>query len=98
MGYGMRRPYDYRPFSSPRLGMEIVEYPAGALGAHPRNLAEIGDRSPFDLLQGSEMMQQGTFTRRADARNLLQTGLADILLAKLAVRADDEAVGLVAQA
>ncbi|MGY4598647.1 hypothetical protein ACVWXL_006393 [Bradyrhizobium sp. GM22.5] len=62
MGCGMRRPYDRGPpFISPRLGMEILENPAGALGAHPRNLTEIGDRGPFDLLQGSEMMQQGTF-------------------------------------
>ena len=44
-----------------RLGMEELENLARAFGADAGNLAEIGDRRPLDLLQGSEMMQQGTF-------------------------------------
>src|SRR3954451_1483623 len=43
------------------LGVEKLEDLAGAFGADPRNLAEVGDRGPFDLLQGSEVVQQGTF-------------------------------------
>ena len=45
----------------PGCGVEKLENLAGAFGADPRNLAEVGDRGPLDLLQGSEMMQQGTF-------------------------------------
>ena len=34
---------------------------ARALGADPWNLAEVGNGGPLDLLQCSEMKQQGTF-------------------------------------
>ena len=44
-----------------RLGVEKLENLARAFGTDPGNLAEIGDRGPLDLLQRSEMMQQGTF-------------------------------------
>src|SRR5262249_51560012 len=44
------------------------------------------------------MAQQGALARRADAGNLLQAGLAQVALAPGAVRADREAVRLVAQA
>ena len=77
--------------------MEKIEDLAGAFGADARNHAEIGDRGALDLLQRSEMVQQRALARRADARNFLQTGLADVLLAQLAMRADDEAMRLVAQ-
>src|SRR5882757_3807721 len=91
-----RRPDD-SDFALTRLGVEKLENLAGTLGADAGNLTEVGDRGPLDLLERSEVMQQGTFARRSDARNLLQAGLADVLFAQLAVRADDEAVGLVAQ-
>src|SRR6516165_11833168 len=81
-----------------RLGVEKLENLAGAFGADARNLAEVGDRRPFDLFQRSEMVQQGTFARGADARDFLQAGLADVLGAALAMRSDHEAVGLIAQA
>ena len=55
---------------STRLGMEKLENLAGALGADPRNLAEVRDGGPLDLLQRSEVMQQGTFARRPDAADL----------------------------
>jgi hypothetical protein len=44
-----------------RLGVEELENLTRAFRADAGNLAEIGDRRPLDLLQGSEMMQQGTF-------------------------------------
>src|SRR6266850_6373289 len=80
-----------------RLRVEKLENLARAFGADAGNLAEVGDRGPLDFLQGSEMMQQGAFARRSDAGNFLQTRLADVLLAQLAVRADHKAMRLVAQ-
>src|SRR6202012_268259 len=80
-----------------RLGMEKLENLACALGADARNLAEVGDRGPLDLLQRAEMEQQRPLARRPDAGTLLQAALADVLLPELAVRADHEPVGLVAQ-
>src|ERR1700761_7528323 len=79
-----------------RLRVKILENLAGAFGADARNLAEVGDRGPLDLLQRSEMVQQGPLGGRADAGDFLQAGFADVLLAQLAVRADHEAMGLVA--
>src|ERR1700722_16815944 len=83
--------------SLPRLRVEKLENLARAFGADARNLAEIGDRGPLDLLQGSEMMQQCTFAGRTHAGNLLQARLSDVLFAQLAVRADHEPVGFVPQ-
>src|SRR3954462_9259860 len=77
--------------------MEKLENLAGTFGADAGNLAEVGDRGPLDFLQGSEVMQQGTLARWPDAGNFLQPGLADVLLAKLAMRADHKAMRLVAQ-
>src|SRR3954468_3346224 len=79
-----------------RPGVEKFENPARAFGANPRHLAEVGDGSALDLLQRSEMVQQRPLARRSDAGNFLQSGLADILLAQLAVRADHKTMGLVA--
>src|SRR4051812_25108651 len=80
-----------------RPGVEKIENAACAFGADARHLAEVGDGSALDFLQRSEMMQQRPLARRADARDFLQAGLADVLLAQLAVRADHKAVRLVAQ-
>src|SRR5437773_12538321 len=77
--------------------VEKVENLASAYGTDARNLAEIGERRPFDFFQGPEVMQQRALARWPDAGNFLQAGLADILLAQLAMRADHEAVRLVAQ-
>src|ERR1700761_8275830 len=89
--------YDLRVTFLTGLGVEKLENLAGALGADARYLAQIGDRRPFDLLQGSEMVQQSPFARGADAGNFLQSGLSNVLLPQFAMRPDDEAVGLVAQ-
>src|SRR6516165_9415051 len=84
--------------SSARSIVEKVINPSCSLVADAGNLAQIGDRGPFDRLEGAEMAQQGALAGRADAGNLLQAGLADVPAAPLAVRADGEAVGLVPQA
>src|ERR1043166_1201910 len=80
-----------------RLRVEKFEDPARAFGADARHLAEVGDRSALDFLQRSEMVQQRALARRPDAGDFLQAGLADILLAQLAMRADHKAMRLVAQ-
>src|SRR5215472_5534101 len=46
---------------------------------------------------GMEKLENLARALGADARNLLQAGFADVLLAQLAVRADHEAMRLVAQ-
>ena len=61
------------------------------------DLRQIGERGALDRLQRAEMMQQRALARRADAGDFLQAGLADVLLAARAVRADGEAMRLVAQ-
>src|SRR5688572_12801586 len=66
-------------------------------GVDSRNLREIGHGSALDRLQRAEMPQQGAFARRADTRDLLQTGFADVALAPLAMRTHGEAMRLVAQ-
>src|SRR5450755_3115479 len=76
--------------------MEEFENLARALGADAGNLSEVGDRRPLDLLQSSEMHQQRALAGGADTWNFLQAGLADVLLAQLAMRADHEAMRLVA--
>ena len=43
------------------LGVEIFEDSARTFGADPRNFTQVGDRGPLDLLQRSEVQQQGTF-------------------------------------
>ena len=40
-----------------RLSVEELEDLAGAFGADAWNLAEVGDRGAFDLLQCSEVVQ-----------------------------------------
>src|ERR1700754_4233982 len=80
-----------------RLRVEELEDLARAFGADAGDLAEIGDRGALDLLQRSERHEQCALARRADAGDLLQACLADVLLAQLAVRPDHEAMRLIAQ-
>ena len=58
-GYINPKPVGFTRLAGP--GVEKVEDLLRALRAHPGNLAKIGDRCPFDLLQRSKMMQQRTF-------------------------------------
>jgi len=89
-----RQPPVYR--SSGALVEEIVNL-AGNLGVDAGNLGEIGRRGVLDRLQSPEMLQQRAFAARADAGNFLQPRLPDIAPTAGAVRADGEAVRLVAQ-
>src|SRR5260370_34538297 len=70
---------------------------ARGLGADPGYLGEIGRRRGLDRLERAEMVEQGALAGRADARDLLQSRLADVAAAPDAVRADREAMRLVAQ-
>src|SRR6476659_7740220 len=79
-----------------RLVEEIVNLARG-LFVDARHLGKVRQRRPLDRLERAEVMQQRTLARRADAGDLLQPRLADVLLAPGAVRADGEAMRLVAQ-
>src|SRR6187455_538417 len=75
---------------------EIIDL-AGGFFVDAGNVFKVRHRRPLDRLQGAEVAEQRAFAHRADAGDLLQAGLADVLLALLAVRADGEAMRLVAQ-
>src|SRR5260370_31643503 len=75
---------------------EVVDVGRG-LGADPGYVGEIGQRRALDRLERAEMVEQGALAGRADARDLLQSRLADVAAAPDAVRADREAMRLVAQ-
>src|SRR5258708_31665346 len=81
----------------PRPLVEEVVDLARGLGAEPGYLGEIGQRRALDRLERAEMVEQGALAGRADARDLLQSRLADVAAAPDAVRADREAMRLVAQ-
>src|SRR3984893_16021277 len=81
----------------PRPFVEEVVYLARGLGADPGHLGEIGQRRALDCLERAEMVEQGALAGRADARDLLQSRLTDVAAAPHAVRADREAMRLVAQ-
>src|SRR5258708_19482589 len=81
----------------PRPLVEEVVDLARGLGADPGHLGEIGQRRALDRLERAEMVEQGALAGRADARDLLQSRLADVAAAPDAVRADREAMRLVAQ-
>src|SRR5260370_20651831 len=75
---------------------EVVDVGRG-LGADPGYVGEIGQRGALDRLERAEMVEQGALAGRADPRDLLQPRLADVAAAPDAVRADREAMRLVAQ-
>src|SRR5262249_48630047 len=77
--------------------MEEVVDLAGGLGADAGHLGEIGERGALDRLERAEVMQQRALAGRADTRDLLQAGLADVAAAAHAVRAHRESMRLVAQ-
>src|SRR5258707_6369774 len=81
----------------PRPLVEEVVDLARGLGADAGYLGEIGQRRALDRLERAEMVEQGALAGRADARDLLQSRLADVAAAPDAVRADREAMRLVAQ-
>ena len=77
--------------------MEEVVDRLRQLGRHARHGGEIGERGAADGLCRAEMRQQGALPRRADALDLVERVLRQGRLAPGAVRADGEAVRLVAQ-
>src|SRR5262245_571674 len=76
---------------------KVVNF-SGRLGAHAGNFGQIGGRGALDRLEGPEMLQKRALAGRADAGDFLQPGLAQVLFAAGAMRADGESMGLVAQA
>src|ERR1700689_4204370 len=82
------------------LGRPLVEElvnPPRRFGADAFDLHQVGDRGALDGFERAEVMQQRAFARRSDAGDLLQAGLAHVARAPGAMRADGEAMGLVAQ-
>src|SRR5947207_4284323 len=81
--------------SGRRIVEEVVDLARG-FGIHARHMLQVGNRRALDRLQGAEMAQQRTFSCRPDTGDFLQSGLADVFLAFLAVRTDRETMRLVA--
>src|ERR1700685_528666 len=82
------------------LGRPLVEElvnPPRRFGADAFDLHQVGDRGALDGFERAEVMQQRAFARRSDAGALLKAGLAHIARPAGAMRADGEAMGLVAQ-
>src|SRR6266481_659803 len=75
---------------------EVVDLARG-LGADPGHLGEISERRALDRLERPEMVEQRALAGRADTGDFLKPRLADVAPAPDAVRADREAMRLVAQ-
>src|SRR5665213_509438 len=80
-----------------RLLVEELIYLSRRFRINSRHQSKIWQAGPFDRFQGAKMAQQGALAGGPDPWNFLQSGLADILLAPRAMRADGETVRLVAQ-
>src|SRR5262245_52383692 len=80
-----------------RALVEKVVDLAPGLRADTRHLAEIGWRGALDRFERPEMVKQRALAGRADAGDFLQARLADIPPPADAMRADREAMRLVAQ-
>src|SRR5688500_1587507 len=75
---------------------EIIDLARG-FGIDSGYMFEIGHRGAFDCLEGAEVTQQRSFAHRPDTGDFLQAGLADVLLALLAMRTNGESMRLIAQ-
>src|SRR5256885_15611232 len=76
---------------------EIIDL-ARRFGVDSGYMFQIRDGGALDRLERAEVTQQRALAGRPDAGDFLQAGFTDVLLALLAMRADGEAVRLVAQA
>ena len=76
---------------------EVVDRPRRR-GIHARRLDQVLQGGALDRLDGAEMVQQRALAGRADAGDLVEGVLDQLALALGPVRADGEAVRLVAQA
>src|SRR5580704_10297207 len=96
----LRKPYTCAWPPSDLLSRPLVKKlvnPPRRFGADAFDLHQVGDRGALDGLERAEVMQQCALARRPDAGNLLQAGLAQVLGTARPVRADGEAMRLVAQ-
>src|SRR5580700_11665030 len=71
--------------------------PPRRFGTDAFDLHQVGDRGTLDGFQRAEVVQQRALARRPDAGDLLQARLAHVARPARPVRADGEAMGLVAQ-
>src|SRR5580700_11789854 len=71
--------------------------PPCRFGTDALDLHQVGDRGALDGFERAEVMQQRAFTRRSDAGDLLQAGLAHVARAARPVRADGKTMGFIAQ-
>src|ERR1700731_5097238 len=71
--------------------------PPRRFGTDAFDLHQVGDRGALDGFQRAKVMQQRAFARRSDAGDLLQAGLAHVARPARPVRADGEAMRLIAQ-
>src|SRR5262249_3067993 len=78
--------------------MEEIVDAARGLVIDARHLGKIAERGALNRLERAEVPQQRPLSCRADAGDFLQTGLTDIATALLAMRANCEAMSLIAQA
>src|SRR5262245_3914058 len=76
---------------------KVVNF-ASDLGTHTRNFGKVRCRGTRNRFQRPEVLQKRALAGRADAGDLLQPGLAQVLLAAGPVRPDREAMRLVAHA
>src|SRR5262249_37144880 len=65
--------------------------------AHAGNFGEVGLGGALDCLECAKVLQERALAGRPDARDLLQAGLAQVLFAPGAMRADRKTMRLVAQ-
>src|ERR1700730_7648270 len=96
----LMEPYSSASPPSDLLGRPLVKKfvnPPRRFGTDALDLHQVGDRGALDGFERAEVLQQRAFARRSDAGDLLQAGLAHIARPARPVRADGEAMGLVAQ-
>src|SRR5208283_4046851 len=83
---------------SPAGLMEKIVHDLRGGGVQARRLFEVGQSRPRHRPDGSEGVEERALAGRADAGDLIERAPGKILLAPRPVRADREAVGLVAKA
>src|SRR2546430_16989100 len=81
----------------PRPLVEEVVDLARGLCADPGHLGKISQRRALDRLERAEMVEQGALAGRADARDLLQSRLADVTAAPAPVPPPPQSVRLAAR-
>src|SRR5579862_3148692 len=96
----LRKPYTCAWPPSDLLSRPLVKKlvnPPRRFGTDAFVLHQVGDRGALDGFERAEVMQQRAFTRRSDAGDLLQAGLAHVARTARPVRADGKTMGFIAQ-